>query len=1018
MRLKVYLIVYRCFVLSVLLLPPLISDAQPVNSPKHSELSQTSVYQWTGENGLISNNITSAIQSSDGFIWITTYNGIMRFDANRIVVYDRTVLPMLATDAFYQVYEDKAGVLWFASQGSGVVQYADKKFKFLEVTGEKMPKSVRSLLIEDDGSVWIGSNNEGLFRMTKEGVLKRLDHQVLNGISIFDVVRDKRGKLWIATDGNGLFSFNGTHLEHFGQEEGLLSNNVTTLAVAEGDTLYIGTADGLHTLYNGKLNIVKFLKNVPINDIYIDQENRKWFATENGVARISADNKREELSSRKKGFPYSRLNSISRDKEGSVWISSGRDGLLQMRETGILNITEQHGLSNSRVNIVVEEANHTFYIGTDVGSIDRYHDGVLTQIELKTDLKEAGIRDICEGVNGTLWIASYRGILRLQGNSEKLLDEKDGLSAIDMRRILKDKNDDLWFASRSGGMFKYSQKLNKVVKRYTKDEGLESNYVLSLEENSLGDVYVGTHSGGLTLIKTDGTIQTYHITNNDAGVLIFNIHIDEDDTVWVVSNLGLYRFSKGTFTKIKLRTINKGETYFDWLEDHEQNAWITTNLGVLKIERKDLLKFFEGKETVVRTKLYDNHDGMKNKECTGATRSLVSSRGELWIPTIGGVAVFAPEKIIKNRFPPQVYITDLVTDSRTYESDTIIVAPGNLRYIFNYTALSYLSPTKLKFRYRLEPMDKAWVESEGKREVEYTNLSPGTYTFRVMASNNDGIWNTKGDKKVLIVKPFFYQTTLFFIICLLLFLVLLYVLYQWRVYVIEKRNRELRKLNSELDRFVYSASHDLRAPLASILGLIAVARLDKGNNTEEYLNLIEKCIHKLDGFIRDIIDFSRNSRLELDTEPIHFEPMIHEIIDELKYMDERGLIQKKVEVNGSGEFFTDKKRLAIILRNLISNAYKYHNPYTENNFVQIRVNYSAKGASIEVADNGIGIAEEHLQNIFKMFYRAIENNNGSGLGLYIVKETVEKLKGSISVRSVLGQGTTFELKLTSVKAVT
>ncbi|NBP70726.1 MAG: hypothetical protein EBU52_18555, partial [Cytophagia bacterium] len=605
MRPKVYLMIYRSIVLIVLLFQARISYAQLANIPQQAALSQTSVYQWTGENGLISNNITSAIQSSDGFIWITTYNGIMRFDTDRIVVYDRSVLPILATDAFYQVYEDKHGVLWFASQGSGVVQYADKKFKLLEVTGEKMPKSVRSLLIEDDGSVWIGSNNEGLFRMTKEGVLKRLDHEVLNSISIFDVVRDKKGKLWIATDGNGLFSFNGTHLEHFGQDEGLLSNNVSTLGVSEGDTLYVGTADGLHTLYNGKLKTLNFLKNVPINDVYIDQENRKWFATENGVARISADNKLEELSSRKKGFAYSRLNSISRDKEGSVWISSGRDGLLQMRETGILNITEQHGLSNNRVNIVVEDATHTFYIGTDVGSIDRYHEGELTHIELKTDLKEAGIRDICGGINGTLWIASYRGILRVQGNSEKLLGEKDGLTAIDMRRILSDKNDDLWFASRSGGIFKYSQKLNKVVKRYTKDEGLESNYVLSLEQNSQGDIYAGTHSGGLTLIKNDGAMHTYHITDNDAGVLIFNIHIDEDDNVWIVSNLGLYRFSMGTFTKIKLRAINKGETYFDWLEDHEHNAWVTTNLGVLKIERKDLLKFFEGKDTVVHTKLYD-----------------------------------------------------------------------------------------------------------------------------------------------------------------------------------------------------------------------------------------------------------------------------------------------------------------------------------------------------------------------------------------------------------------------------
>lgn len=1015
MSFNVYRQMYRCLVLVALLSWAHTITAQPANLSHSTTLSQSSVYQWTGENGLISNNITSAIQSSEGFIWITTYNGIMRFDGQRIVVYDRGVLPFLATDAFYQVYEDKQGVLWFASQGSGIVLYKDKQFKLLELRGEKMPKSVRSLLIEDDGSAWIGSNNEGLFKMTKEGELKRLDHAVLNTLTIFDIARDKKGKVWIATDGDGLFSFNGTHLEHYDHKDGLLSNNVNTLALSKGDTLYVGTADGLHIIYNGRVRTVGFLKNIPINDIYVDQENRKWFATENGLARISADNRVEELTSRKRGFPYTRLNSISRDREGSIWISTGRDGLLQMRETGIMNISQEQGLSNNRINIVVEEENKTFYIGSDVGTVDRYAGGEIKNIAFKTDLKEAGIRDICEGLNGTLWIASYRGILRVNGKSEKLLGETEGLTAIDMRRILRDKNNDLWFASRSGGIFKYSQKLNKVIKHYNKGEGLESNYILSLEENSLGDVYIGTHSGGLTIVKHDGSVNTYHITKDDAGVLIFNIHLDENDNVWVVSNLGLYLFENNVFKKIKLQVINKGETYFDWLEDNEHNVWITTNLGVLKIEHQDILNFFEGKDSVVHTKLYDNHDGMKNKECTGATRSLVSSKGELWIPTLGGVAVFSPQKIIKNELPPPVYITDLITDNETYESDTIIVEPGNLRYIFNYTALSFLAPTKIKFRYRLEPVNKSWVESEVKREVEYTNLSPGTYTFRVMASNNDDLWNTTGDSKVLIVKPFFYQTVWFYILCFLAVLILLYTIYQWRIYVVEKRNKELRKLNSELDRFVYSASHDLRAPLASILGLIAVARLDKSNNVEEYLNLIEKSINKLDGFIRDIIDFSRNSRLELATESIRFESMIHEIIDELKYMDERGLIRKIVEVNGTGDFYTDKKRLAIILRNLISNAYKYHNPYAEDNFVQVTVKYSAQEAVITVADSGIGIAEEHLSNIFKMFYRANENNNGSGLGLYIVKETVEKLKGSITVKSVPNQGSTFELKLVSIK---
>ncbi len=988
-----------------------LAGAQPTPFSPTALLSQGSIYQWTGQNGLISNNITSAIQSSEGFIWITTYNGIMRFDGNRIVVYDRLILPFLETDAFYQVYEDYQGTLWFASQGSGIVLYRNKQFELLKTTGEKVPKSIRSLLIEESGIVWIGSNNEGLYKLNQNLVLEKVVADPINNVGILDIVKDGNGKLWIATDGNGLFSYDGTTFNRFDQSTGLLSDNVNALALSKEGAVYVGSADGLNVIKDGKISAFNFLLNIPVNDLSIDVSGRKWIATENGLARISADDQFEEFANRKNGFPYTRLNSISRDAEGSLWISTGRDGLLQMRETGIVNIGEEQGLSSGKINIIVEEADQTFYIGSDVGSVDRYKQGLVERISFKTDLKQSGIRDICQGDNGTIWIASYRGILRLQGTSEKLLTEKEGLPAVDMRRVLKDKNGDLWFASRSQGLVKFSAKLNKVLRVYNKENGLGSNYILSVEQDSKGQLYVGTHSGGMTIIRPDGSFTTYQITKDDSGVLIFNIHIAAEDKIWIVSNIGPYLFDGASFRRIKLKAINKGETYFDWVEDDRRNIWVTTNLGVLRIKRASLDQFLSGKDSVVHTKLFDNQDGMRTKECTGATRSLLSSTGKIWVPTIGGVAVFYPDKILENPISPKVYVTDLVSDHDTFDSDSVIIEPGNLRYIFNYTALSYLAPSKIRFKYKLDPVDPDWVEAQGKRQAEYTNLAPGTYTFRAVASNSDGVWNTEGATKILVVKPFFYQTTWFYVVSLLLVVTLLYGIYQWRVYVVEKRNRELRKLNSELDRFVYSASHDLRAPLSSILGLIAVARLDKSKNVDEYLTLIEKSIHKLDGFIHDIIDFSRNSRLELTKEVVPFEEMIYEIIDELKYMDDRNTIQKIVEVNGKGNFYSDRKRLAIILRNLISNSIKYHNPYGTENFLKVSVNFDEREAMIKVIDNGIGIPAEHLPNIFKMFYRASETNKGSGLGLYIVKETVDKLKGSITAKSTPGKETIFELKL-------
>jgi signal transduction histidine kinase len=241
------------------------------------------------------------------------------------------------------------------------------------------------------------------------------------------------------------------------------------------------------------------------------------------------------------------------------------------------------------------------------------------------------------------------------------------------------------------------------------------------------------------------------------------------------------------------------------------------------------------------------------------------------------------------------------------------------------------------------------------------------------------------------------------------------LIYKWRVNAVERRNVELRKVNGELDRFVYSASHDLRAPLASILGLVNIARLENGKDFKGYLDKIENSVQKLDGFIKDIIDFSRNARLDVESEPINFKELITEIFDNLKYLDEKDVIKRIVKVEGTGLFHTDKKRLNVILNNLIANSIKYSNPHEQNPFIEVYVKQNSKQVLLQVKDNGIGIGYEHIQNIFKMFYRADTKSKGSGIGLYIVKETLEKIQGSISVQSEYGKGSMFTVLLKALK---
>lgn len=226
-------------------------------------------------------------------------------------------------------------------------------------------------------------------------------------------------------------------------------------------------------------------------------------------------------------------------------------------------------------------------------------------------------------------------------------------------------------------------------------------------------------------------------------------------------------------------------------------------------------------------------------------------------------------------------------------------------------------------------------------------------------------------------------------------------------------NKKLKKVNVELDNFVYSVSHDLRAPIASVLGLVNLAENEEDiDMMRKYLLMIGKSAEQQDNFIQDILDLSRNDRLEVIQEEISFEPLINDIFNQLKYSSSEVNIVKEIEIDQNHAFFSDQKRLKVILNNLLSNAIRYCN--NKNPQIKIDIKVDDAIAKIIIDDNGSGISKEHVNNVFKMFYRATEDNAGSGLGLYIVKETVEKLRGNVELSSVKNKGTKVRLEIPNI----
>jgi signal transduction histidine kinase/ligand-binding sensor domain-containing protein len=980
-------------------------------SPDQS-LKDLSIAQWTASDGLSSNNITSIFQSADGLLWVTSFNGFMHFDAERTELFDRSNLRFLSTDGFYIAIQDSKGKVWLGSQGSGIVAYDSGSYKLFVPTSGTTPLSIRTLSVAKNDDILVGTSNAGFYRIHNNTIIQ-VHHPHLDKSTVMGIVEDNNGTLWVATDGEGLFSINGDVVNRFTTKDGLATDAIAAIKFRRDGGLWIGTNRGLQLMMEGKFTAIESMKGAQINALYIDEWNSLWIGTERGLGRLDEKNNDEWIYS-KNNIDFVRISHISQDREGNIWIASNRSGIIRLKETNITNITRP-ALSSDRANIVTEGPDGRYYIGTDMNQVDVCESGNCKPLVIKTPVGGNGIRDIYVMEDGDIWLATYLGIIhRKKNGSEIVYNEDKGMPAEDFRVIHRDRNGTFWFGSRSGGLVKFRD--GKIEHVFDHSHGLQSNYILSVVEDKEGNIYVGTHSGGMSVISPEGKVQTYHVRADDAGILIFNVDIDMDGRVWLMANIGPLYFDGTSIRAIELQADVKSKTYFDWIDDQLGNMWITTSIGMLQLKKADVLLFINKEIDKVAFQLRDDSDGMNNKECTGATRSTLSRDHHVLVPTLGGICEINPSNKKETDIIPPVHISHFLADNEEQDlvAPLLKVKPGTLRYTFQYRVHSYVAPERNKFRYILENVDKEWSEPTLLGEVEYTNLSPGTYTFKVIGSNGNNVWNDEGASIKFQVLPFFYQTAWFYVVLVFIVLFILYGLYRWRISFIREQNLALRKVNAELDRFVYSASHDLRSPLSSILGLISVARADK-ENQGMYMDLMEKSVKKLDSFIRDIIEFSRNARLEVSPERIDFEKMFNDILDDLHFMDNYDKIKKTMNVRVDVPFNSDAKRLRVVLSNIVANAIKHHLTSRRDPSLDIRVSQNGNaGVVIEVSDNGPGIPPEHLENIFKMFFRATDRTSGSGLGLYIVKETVHRLNGEVTVTSQLDKGTTFTIALPSL----
>ena len=766
---------------------------------------------WETEAGLPQDSVLAVAQTPDGYLWLGTEEGLVRFDGVRFSVFDKNNTPEIGANVIQALLVDHEGSLWIGSNGGGLIRYKEGRFAAYNTRDGLSNDAVLSLYEDAQGVLWIGTDGGGLDDLKAGRFQTYTTRSGLLSDAVFALAGDGRGQLWIGTH-NGLNLMKDGHISSFTVENGLPNNYVHSLCVGREGALWIGTdGGGLARLQDGRISAYTTRDGLSSNDIlatFQDADGSLWLGTAGGLNRFRDG--RFTVYNTKLGLTNDEVVCIYQDRERSLWIGTAGGGLNRLRDGPVTAYTSQQGLSNDVVLPVFEDREGALWLGTNGGGLNRFKDGRFTTYTSKNGLSDDRVFSIGETTDGSLWVGTRKGLSQLRHGQFANYTAKSGLPNAAVMSIFEDHSGSLWLGTR-GGLTQLNQ---GRFTTYTTRDGLSSDDVRPITEDNQGALWIGTIGGGLNRFE-NGKFTVYTTRSGLASDVVLALYCDPQGTLWVgTGGGGLQRLRNGRFTTYSTHNGLFDDTVFEILEDNVGHLWMSSNKGVFRVNKKDLEKIADGESHSLASTSYGLAEGMKTKECNGGFQPAGARTrdGRLWFATIKGVIAINPATLKENLSQPTLVIEQTVVDKKVFEGVAQVhAAPGKGQLEIHYTAPSFISPERVRFRFKLDGFDKEWVEAGSRRVAYYTNIAPGTYHFRVIASNSDGLWNLDGASIAINLMPHFYQTTWFFLLCALAVGFGGVLAYQLRmrhvrareqqlVLLVEERTRELRQQFAQRER--------------------------------------------------------------------------------------------------------------------------------------------------------------------------------------------------------------------------
>jgi len=753
------------------------------------------------EGALPQHSVFSIRQTHDGYLWLATQEGLARFDGVRFKVFNAQNTGQLRHNDVWTLLEDLDGALWIGTRGGGLTRLKDGVFVNFGREQGLSDDTIQALWQTADGSLWIGTRGGGLNRY-KEGVVTVFTAK--DGLSsniIYALYGDRDGNLWIGTDGGGVSLLRDGAFTTLTTKQGLSDNTVYAFLQDRDGTVWIGTSAGLNRWRDGRITVFgkhDGLSNDNIRSLYQDRDGNLWIGTDGGGLNRYARGRFTALTTRD-GLSNDNVGAIYEDREGSLWIGTDAGGLNRLKDNKFVSYGTPEGLVDNNARTVIEDHDGALWIGTWEG-LARYHEGRFTSYTTRDGLSNNVVLSLAVGRDGAVWAGTLAGGLnRLQGGRFTHYGKAQGLSRGWVLALLEDRNGTLWAGTRSGGLNRLD---NGRFRSFTTADGLGANDVRYLLEARDGGLWIATLGGGLNRYK-DGAFTALTRRDGLSSDLVLSVHEEADGTLWIGTfGGGLNRLKDGKVTAYTTRDGLLDDSVYQILDDG-RHLWLSSNHGVARIGKQELDDFAAGRSGRLQPATFGISDGMRSAECNGAHQPAgwKTRDGRLWFPTIQGITSVHPGRMPMNALPPPVVIEELRVNGRGVPlGEGIELPPGRSRMDFQFTALSLLAPEKVQFRYRLEGYDDDWVQGGSGRSASYTNLPPGRYTFRVAASNNDGVWNEQGAALTFEQTPYFYQRRAFYAVYALALALAVAAgmrLQRRRVRQLQARERELLQLMYE-----------------------------------------------------------------------------------------------------------------------------------------------------------------------------------------------------------------------------